>query len=97
GDGVPNNDAEIRPLAAEAATHAIPITALGLGPDYNETLMGAVAQLSGGQFHYVRESAEVAGFFKNEILRMKQVYARNATVDITPGPGVRVESVVGQP
>lgn len=97
GDGVPNDEAAIRPLAAQAASQAIPITVLGLGPDYNETLMGAVAQLSGGQFHYVRESAEVATFFKGEVLRLKQVYARNAAVDVMPGPGVRIESVVGLP
>lgn len=97
GDGVPNDESPIRQLASGAADQAIPITVLGLGPDYNETLMGAVAQLSGGQFHYVRESAEVATFFKSEVLRLKQVYARNAGVDVQPGPGVRIESVVGQP
>jgi Mg-chelatase subunit ChlD len=97
GDGVPNDESAIRPLAAQAASESIPITVLGLGPDYNETLMGAVAQLSGGQFHYVRESAEVATFFKGEVLRLKQVYARNASVDVMPGPGVHIESVVGLP
>lgn len=97
GDGVPNDEGPIRQLASNAANQAIPITVLGLGPDYNETLMGAVAQLSGGQFHYVRESAEVAAFFKSEVLRLKQVYARNAGVDVLPGPGVRIESIVGQP
>ncbi|MEO5729477.1 MAG: hypothetical protein ABI134_31680, partial [Byssovorax sp.] len=97
GDGVPNDESAIRPLASQAASQAIPITVLGLGPDYNETLMGAVAQLSGGQFHYVRESVEVASFFKSEVLRLKQVYARNAGVDVTPGPGVRIDSIVGLP
>jgi Ca-activated chloride channel family protein len=97
GDGVPNDESAIRPLAAQAASQAIPITVLGLGPDYNETLMGAVAQLSGGQFHYVRESSEVATFFKGEVLRLKQVYARNAAVDVMPGPGVHIESIVGLP
>jgi Ca-activated chloride channel homolog len=97
GDGVPNDESLIRSLAQEAARSAVPITALGLGPDYNETLMGAVAQLSGGQFHYVRESSEVASFFKNEVLRLKQVYARNATLTVQPGPGVMIDSIVGQP
>ena len=97
GDGVPNNPAGIRELAQSAGSQAIPITALGLGQDYDETLMGAVAQLSGGQFHYVRESGEVASFFKNEVLRLKQVFARNAMLDLTTGPGVRIREVVGEP
>jgi Ca-activated chloride channel family protein len=97
GDGVPNNPAGIRELAQNAGNQAIPITALGLGQDYDETLMGAVAQLSGGQFHYVRESGEVASFFKTEVLRLKQVFARNATLELTTGPGVRISAVVGEP
>src|SRR5205823_14678987 len=59
--------------------------------------MGAVAQRSGGQFHYVRESGEVASFFKNEVLRLKQVFARNAALEVTTGPGVRIDEVVGEP
>ncbi len=97
GDGVPNNPAGIRELAQNAGSQAIPITALGLGQDYDESLMGAVAQLSGGQFHYVRESSEVASFFKNEVLRLKQVFARNASLELTTGPGVRIKEVVGEP
>src|SRR6185503_2826785 len=40
GDGVPNKDEAMHALAAEAASRGITITALGLGPDYNESLMG---------------------------------------------------------
>jgi Ca-activated chloride channel family protein len=96
GDGVPNRPSGIRELADSAGAQAIPITALGLGLDYDESLMGAVAQRSGGQFHYVRESSEVASFFKNEVLRLKQVFARNAVLELSPGPGVTIREVVGE-
>jgi Ca-activated chloride channel family protein len=97
GDGVPNDEGPIRALAESAGHQGVTVTALGLGPDYNETLMGAVAQLSGGRFHYVEKSDQVAETFKNEVLRLQSVYARNATLELTPGPGVRIEAVVGQP
>ncbi|MBI2892511.1 MAG: VWA domain-containing protein [Deltaproteobacteria bacterium] len=96
GDGVPNDPAPIRAMAQAAGERGVSITALGLGPDYNETLMASIAQLSGGRFHFVRESAQMASVFRNEVLRLKRVYARNAVVKLTPGPGVRIESVVGQ-
>lgn len=97
GDGVPNEEGMIRGMAASAGAQGVTITALGLGLDYNESLMGAVAQVSGGRFHYIERSEEVAAFFKEEVLRLQGVYARNATVELQPGPGVRIESVVGFP
>lgn len=97
GDGVPNDERDIRRIAGEAGGRGIAITSLGLGLDYDETVMGAIAQLSGGKFHFVERSDQVASYFKEEVLRLQTVYARNARVTVTPGPGVVVRSVVGQP
>jgi Ca-activated chloride channel family protein len=97
GDGVPNEEGMIRSMAASAGSRGVTITALGLGLDYNESLMGAVAQVSGGRFHYIEKSEEVAAFFKEEVLRLQGVFARNATVELVPGPGVQIEAVVGHP
>jgi Ca-activated chloride channel family protein len=96
GDGVPNDAANILALAQAAGERQITITALGLGLDYDETLMGQVAQLSGGRFHYIEESSQVATVFRDEVLRMQQVFGRNAIVRIQPGPGVQIVRVVGQ-
>lgn len=96
-DGVPNDAATIEPLAQAAGERGIAITALGLGTEYDETLLAAIAQRSGGRFHYVEESSAVARVFEHEVLRMRHVLARNLAIDLRPGPGVRVTSVVGQP
>jgi Ca-activated chloride channel family protein len=95
GDGVPNERADIEALAASAGARGVSITALGLGLDYDESLMGAVAQRSGGHFHYVADSAQVAQVFRDEVLRMERVVGRNAVAVITPGPGVEVRGVIG--
>lgn len=96
GDGVPNDEAPIRPLAQGAGQAQIPITALGLGQDYNEVLMGEIAQLSGGHFHYVEDSSAVAATFRDEVLRLSRLVARGVMMILSPGPGVQIESVVGQ-
>lgn len=96
GDGVPNDESPLRAMAQAAGERGIAITALGLGPDYNETVMASVAQLSGGTFQFIRESTQMARVFRHEVLRLERVFARNATITLTPGPGVRIESVVGQ-
>lgn len=97
GDGVPNEASSILPLAAAAGERGIRITALGLGNDYDETLLGQVAQTSGGRFHYVSEASAVAGVFRDEVLRFERLLARNAVLELRPGPGVRIDSVLGQP
>jgi Ca-activated chloride channel family protein len=96
GDGVPNEPAGIEALAQAAGERGVTITALGLGLDYDETLMARVAQLSGGRFHYVEQSTAVASVFRDEVLRLQRTVARNAHVTLVPGPGVRIEGVVGQ-
>ena len=96
GDGVPNDESGIAALAQASGERGIAITALGLGLEYNETLMGQIAQLSGGRFHYVEESQAVASVFREEVLQLERVFGRNATVRLQPGPGVRIDSVVGQ-
>ena len=96
GDGNPNDEAPVKGIAADAGSRGISITVLGLGPDYNETLMGAVAQVTGGTFHYVGDSTKLAAFFGEEVVRLNRVYAKNAVVQLVPGPGVHVSKIVGQ-
>lgn len=96
GDGVPNDESGIVAMAQAAGERNIAVTALGLGLDYNETLMGDIARVSGGQFHYIEESEQVATVFREEVMRMERVFGRNAVVTLQPGPGVTITSVVGQ-
>lgn len=96
GDGVPNDESGIVAMAQAAGERGMSVTAIGLGLDYNETLMGDVARASGGQFHYVEDSEQVVALFREEVLRMQQVFGRNAVVRLQPGPGVTIQSVVGQ-
>jgi Ca-activated chloride channel homolog len=96
-DGVPNDPAPILPLAQAAGERGIRITALGLGLDYDEQLLQHVAEASGGRYHFVEESTAVAQVFRQEVLRFERVVARNLALELRPGPGVRIEGVVGQP
>lgn len=95
-DGVPNDRTQLDAMARSAASNGITITTLGLGNDYDETVMAQLAQLSGGRFHYVQDSAQVAAMFRDEVLRMQRVIARNAIAVITAGPDIEIQAVVGQ-
>lgn len=96
GDGIPNDASNVRSLAGRAGAQAITVTAFGLGDEYDETLMGDVAQLSGGRFHYVESPDKMLAFFEREAFRLDSVIARNTRLRLTPGPGVTIAAVVGQ-
>jgi Ca-activated chloride channel homolog len=97
GDGVPNDSPAVLALADSAKAEHVPVTALGLGNDFDETLMTALAQRSSGTFHFVDEASRVAAVFKEQISRMERVVARGAHIELTPGPGVTIAEVVGMP
>lgn len=94
-DGVPNDDAPLAALAQQAASMRVAVTALGLGLEYNETLLAALAQQTGGKFHFIEDSDQVVAVFRDEVLRLEQVVARNLSLHLLPGPGVSIEGVLG--
>jgi Ca-activated chloride channel family protein len=95
GDGVPNEPRSVTTLADQAQQLHIPITTLGLGSDFDETLMTTIAQHSGGSFHFVEDASHVAKVFEQELSKMQRLVARGTWVEITPGPGVVIDDVVG--
>ena len=94
-DGVPNDESSIPSLAQTARSYGVPITALGLGLEYHETLLGRIAQESGGKFHFVEDPAKVASVFREEVLSIDSLAARGVTLVLNPGPGVSVLEVPG--
>jgi Ca-activated chloride channel family protein len=97
GDGVPNDEAPVRALAQNAVSSQIAITTLGLGADYDELLMGAIARTSNGRFHHIDDSNALAGFFADELTRIQRSVARNSRIDLVAGPGITIDGVVGFP
>lgn len=94
-DGVPNDESAMPGLSQQAAAMRVSITALGLGLEYNETLLASLAQQTGGKFHFIEDSARVAAVLGDEVLRLERVVAQNLTLTLQPGPGVTIEGVLG--
>jgi Ca-activated chloride channel family protein len=94
-DGVPNDAAPILPLAEAMGRAGIAVTSLGLGVECDETVMGQIAQRSGGRYHLVEKSTEVAKMFRDEVLRLHRVVAKNLQLALAVGPGVQIKEIIG--
>lgn len=95
GDGVPNDATALPSLVERARRSRIAITTLGLGVEFDDVLLGDLALDTGGTYTFVKDATTVAAVFDDEIVRMKQVVARNVVITLTPGPGVSLEAVPG--
>lgn len=82
-------------VARRNAAGGIVTTTIGLGTDYNEDTMTAVADGGSGSYYYVRDSERLGDTFSKELERMMTTAARRIAVRIVPGPGVRVVDVLG--
>lgn len=94
-DGIPNQPAGVNSMIAQAKQLSIPVTALGFGVDFDESLLTQVAQVTGGSFHYIEKPDQVAKVFVSEVARMTRVIAQNMAVQLTPGPGLTIVDVFG--
>jgi Ca-activated chloride channel family protein len=92
----PSSPAELGELGASLIKEGISVTTLGLGLDYNEDLMAALARRSDGNNYFIENSNDLATKFAFEFDDVTSVVAQEVTVRINCAPGVRPVRVLGR-
>ncbi len=70
----------------------VQVTALGVGLDYDENTLNALAVKSSGRLFHLSDPKEMTGIIENEVALLQSTMATNAFVEVVPAPGV---SLVG--
>jgi Ca-activated chloride channel family protein len=78
--------------AEEAARHRIGISAMGIGEDWNDALLDAIASRSGGVSQYIASTGEIQHFLRERLRGLSSVYADNVHLIFTPIDGTRLKS-----
>ena len=73
------------------------VTALGVGADFNEDLMQALADAGGGSYGFIRDPAVISALFERDLTQAGTIVARAASVAFALPPGVRFVEVYGRP
>jgi Ca-activated chloride channel family protein len=83
-------------LAGTLHEAGIAVSAMGVGVDFNSTLMTTLAEVGGGFYAYLNQARELDGVLKQEVDQARAVVARNVVLRLTPAPGVQVLDVPGR-
>jgi Ca-activated chloride channel family protein len=95
-DGDPTPEGLLR-RAGRAARGEYVLSTVGVGSDFNEYLMTALADAGTGNYYYLRGGADLASVFAREFDAARTTVASALAVDVAPGDGVRVVDAGGYP
>ena len=83
-------------IAGQSAERGVRITTVGLGLDYNEDLMEALAEHGRGQYYYVKEASDLQAVFSGELENLQSTVATNTEIRLVPAcDGVEILEVYG--
>lgn len=86
----------IASTARTAANQGVRITAVGIGDDYNEDLMEAIAEAGRGQYHYVKMASDLERVIAGELAGIQGTVATNVELHLkAPCAGVQISDVLG--
>jgi Ca-activated chloride channel family protein len=71
------------------------ITSLGVGIDYDESTLNALAVRSSGRLYHLGEPTEMASTLRREMDLLGSTVASDAFVEVVPAPGVQIQPVEG--
>ncbi|HVH47066.1 MAG TPA: VWA domain-containing protein [Labilithrix sp.] len=94
-DGLDGTRVQAESLARASFSSGITVSSLGIGLDFDESYMGAVAQSGHGNFAFIKDGGSLAGFLKRELEQTAMTTVENARVNVELPPGTRFVSATG--
>jgi Ca-activated chloride channel family protein len=77
-------------VAARGADVGVQVSAIGIGLDYDENTLNALAVRSSGRLYHLTEPREMQAILDREIGLLQATAATNAVVEVVPAPGVQI-------
>jgi Ca-activated chloride channel family protein len=91
----PSSTAELADLGTSLLKEGITVTTLGLGDQYNEDLMTALATAANGNHAYIQEPGDTVAVFNNEFDDILSVVATDFEIEAKLDQRVRPVRVIG--
>ncbi|MFT3764870.1 MAG: VWA domain-containing protein [Minicystis sp.] len=91
----PSSPEVLGALAARGADAGVQVSAIGVGLDYDEHTLNALAMQSSGRLYHLDEPRELASILEREIGLLQTTAATAAAIEVMPAPGVQILSADG--
>jgi len=85
----------LRRQAGSMVAEGVTISAIGLGVDYNEDLLAAMADAGGGAYRFVDRPGTLAAMFTEELQQLSSVVARQTDLQLDLADGVVLHEIYG--
>ena len=96
-DGLANvgitEPAELTRHAAELRARGVATSTFGVGADFDEHLLGAMADAGGGHFYFIESADRIVDLITGEVGETLEVVAPGTTIEVTHPEDVKVESL----
>ncbi len=92
-DGQTESEKECLLRADDAGRMGVPITALGVGKDWNEDLLIDMANRSGGTADYIDQPDKIISYFQNTVQRAQATAIHNANLTLRLVQGITPRAV----
>jgi Ca-activated chloride channel family protein len=93
----PSRTSDLAALGRDLRRDGISVSTVGLGDDYNEDLMTALAEASDANYYYVKDAEKLPAVFAEELGAARSIVARGIIIRITVPEGVRLREIMGRP
>jgi Ca-activated chloride channel family protein len=93
----PSSATDLATLGRSLQRKGLSVSTIGLGDDYNENLMVALAESSAANYYYVKDTEKLPGIFAGELGQMQRIVARQIRIIIECPEGVKPVAVIGFP
>jgi Ca-activated chloride channel family protein len=82
-------------LVRELRQRGLSISSIGVGADFNEDLMQAIAELGAGSYGYLRDSSQLASLFTRDLEQASTLVARGVELRLELPEGVSFKEAYG--
>lgn len=93
----PSSTNDLVRLGRDLREDGMSVSTIGLGDDYNEDLMTALAESSNANYYYVKDAEKLPGIFSEELGSTRSMIARGISIRITVPNGVILKEIIGRP
>ena len=84
---------ELARHAAELRARGVTTTTFGVGQDFDEVLLQAMADAGGGHFYFIADAAGIRDYVTSEVGETLEIVARDVSLQVDAPEGVQVESL----